>query len=265
MFYLNIFFRAARSKPMSFAFFFLCTLSVCFLGVQRDWFDKQLQLTKVSNEGPFFHALISGEENHNRISRRLRELPGVESVQVLSPQKVLSEVKNVLNAAGNIGQEAETLGSLEAFDTAGLKVIFSNQLQERGQQMIRDYLERLVGKDNVTLGAIRAAMRSGKESQTVQMIKDAWFPLAMGVFGVFWLIAGLGLVEGLRKEAYLVEQYQRRNNVASKSLAIGLSCLVGIPLAAVFTFGTPYLMGAIVPVALCSVLFASVLRRFSWQ
>lgn len=234
----------------------LFVLSFIGPGLEKKWMPY---LSSQQFDLPYFHALVSGKENHSRISRNLQDLPGVANVEILAEESIKSEVRDIV---GSLGQEiTESFLSLEY---AGLKVIFSDGLQANSQELIRDYLKRLVGDSKVTLGPVQASQRKNLEKTWIrELIEQNAFEVTMGLACLFWFILGLDLSGPLSRQAYLVEQFQRRDKVAVKTYLALLTPLLAIPVLGVL-FSAPSVMILIVFMAGCLPLVA-VARRISWH
>lgn len=183
----------------------------------------------------------------------------MEKVEILAEENIKSQVRDIV---GSLGE-----GITESFlslNYAGLKVIFSDGLQVNSQELIRDYLKRLVGDSKVTLGPVQSKKRETIEKSWIrELIEQNAFEVVMGGACLIWFIMGLDLSGPLSKQAYLVEQFQRRNKVAVKTYMALLIPLLIIP-AVGSVFAVPSIMLLIVFMA-GSLPLVAVARKVSWH
>lgn len=246
MFYLSQSAKLIRSNPFRVGGFILMGITLfvlSFIGpsLEKKWMPY---LSSQQFDLPYFHALVSGRENHSRISRNLQDLPGVEKVEVLAEESIKSEVKNIV---GSLGQEITE--SFLALNYAGLKVIFSDGLKANSQELIRDYLKRLVGDSKVTLGPVQATKRKTyKKTWARELIEQNAFEVVMGMACLLWFLLGLDLTKPLSRHSYLVEQFQRRRQVAPKIYLSLIAPILLVPMIGVL-FSPPSVMILIVLLA----------------
>lgn len=210
---------------------------------------------------PYFHALLSDKENQYRISRKILALPGIKKVSVLSSEKLQEEVSNLLDEI-----DSQLVSNLFDFNFVGLKVVFKKTLQERSQKLIREYLIRLAGEDNITLGAIRTDDLYAKKHGYLVAVLKKWGGLFLVfVFSILWMIALYGFSGELRKHSYLIEQFQRRNYVAFKIISTGLVLVFALSFALLFILGTPSYLNLLFIVIVYILVMLLHFKKFSWQ
>lgn len=220
--------------------------------------DLFVQTTLDRNADDYFHALIDGRQNHSRISRNLQELPMVSSVELLSREDIALQVQNIL---GNL---STTLSEgLINLDYVGIKVNIDRTSSESSRQLVRDYLVRLVGEGQITLGHIvtpNTGHHEEKSKLTLSFLSYGPFVVALGL----WLIALRPFLFSLKQQSYLIEQFQRRENVALKTYGIIAIIAVGTLVLASLS-----LSGLTVFVLISAIFFLSPLitfrQNYQWQ
>lgn len=200
-----------------FSFMVLSILMVTTFS-QKTFIEKQVfNNVPASVSGPYFYALISGKENHQRISRKLGELPGVALVNILQKEEVNVKVSEILESLG-----LESGSSLFDFNYAGLKIMFKKGISKRSQGLIRDYLTRLVGKSKVTLGATKENdTLLKKHSEVVGSFKKWGTTLSLTIVFLMWCWSAMSFSKNLKQISYIVESFQRRSNVGMKLYLTG--------------------------------------------
>ena len=193
MFYIKTFYKVLLSKPMSAAMWFLglALITLSFTGKKSAEGFLTLQATKV-NKNPYFFAVMPKEINTGYVQRKLLDLPGVEKVNVMAQESIVGHVRSVLEST-----QLEWDQDILDVDYTGVKVFLSPDLKSRSQSLIRNYLSRIAGERDVTLGAIKTPTKV-KQKLSLSGVLDKSFN--------FLPILGVGLfllsLFSLRKEVY---------------------------------------------------------------
>jgi len=218
MFYLNTFVQNIKRSPVWGGTYLLATMLLLLSAMNFKTLESVIfKSSNKFNSGPYFHALISGAENHRRISRKLLDLPGVQKVELLGESEIQSQVKNVLSNL-DVDMKIEDID----LNYAGLKVILDRNLQNRSQELIRDYLVRLVGESKLTLGAIKAITKAEKlKNQVFSQFKEWGITVVSIGFIVIWGLIGIVFSTLVKKSSYIIEQFQRRKKVGLKVMLSG--------------------------------------------
>lgn len=207
MFYLGHLIQVFGRYPARAGFFVVMTLilaSVTLIPTEKLGVSHQAPV-----EMDYFHALINGKENHSRLSRNLTDLPQVARVELLSENDIREQVQQVLGQL-----KTKVADQLMQFDYAGLKVIYHADATTSSKELVRDYLVRLAGAANVTLGHV---VETKRETQNSSGLMDYLFWGSLGGLCVLWLLAAQAFLPKLAEASYLVEEFQRRHRVALKS------------------------------------------------
>ena len=264
MFYLNNFFKSFFQNPFKGAFFIALTLFFIGSAFVTGHFEKTLLrgFTKMETGASFF-ALIDSRENNNRVARKLRELPGVDKVRVLSKADVSSSLDELLKTL-NIGVSKDLID----LSFSGLRVQFERGLPARSQKLIRDYLSRLVGADKLTMGAINKEVSDVKKKRSsfIVMIKTYLGPLMTALAGLIWFITFITIRKEFVRSSYLSEQFQRRVNVPIKTLATGFSFLFIITFVAMYALtGLPQVTQLLFVVTTMFLVLVAHFRKVEWE
>ncbi len=258
MFYLSHFFQTVRQFPIRFLLIVISTIALFFSASHRDFINEVSGLNKTQQVfHPYFHALISSKQNIPWISRKLKELPGVEKVEILENEKLNQQVQSLLE--GMDGDIAQAVGELSL---AGVKVVTRSELEERSIQLLKDYLIRLSGSDT-TVGA---TVFPPKKRLMSAYSWQSWFSeIIISICFISWVLSILAFTKPIKKSAYLIEQFQRRRNVAMKTWLSGACILVILSSGTTFLMKKPDLpaLGICLFLVMCSSLFYS--RKTSWE
>lgn len=260
MFYLSHFFKLFKFYPLRSIGFFFLSFSLFFtLAFQNQVSSKIEGFVQGESKNAYFHALVAGRENHSRISRNLMNLPGVAQVEILSEDLIKDQVKEII---GSISVDIPE--SLFQLNYAGLKIVFAEGLKENSQNLIRDYLNRLVGDSQVTMSAVKQVektKRAGFWQQTVE--RYGFWMLWFGLLS-FWVGVTVFFIQGLRRQAYLIEQFQRRRHVGAKIFISGQTVLMLVFIALCLML-TQWNWATVGLIALGYAPALTTMRKFSWH
>tara|TARA_R110000868_G_scaffold201748_1_gene449265 strand:- start:8355 stop:9134 length:780 start_codon:yes stop_codon:yes gene_type:complete len=258
MFYLSHFFQIVKRFPVRFTVFIVLTMGLFFSASHRDFIKNTVGSDKLTQGfHPYFHALISTRQNISWISRKLRELPGVERVEVLSKEKLNQQVQSLLS--GMDGEIAQAVGEMEL---AGVKVVTRSELEERSITLIKEYLTRLSGTDT-TVGA---TVFPPKKKTATGFVWQAWISeIIVATIFFLWAASVMSFITPVRKSSYLVEQFQRRRGVAMKTWGAAATIAIVFGAASAFVVKKPDIVPMVIcfAVAMLSTFFYA--RRTSWE
>lgn len=262
MLYLGIVFNVWRKHFLGTTLFVLSSLSAITVSMYHDkiesWVGQKIEAPK-----SFFHAIVAGEENHQRLARKLRELPGVESVNVIDDNSLKAQWGQMIADWGL--DDLKNFEGLRELNYSGLKIVFRDALSERSEKLVMEYVQRLAGKDNVTMSTIKRP-----EPELFMVSKKGIFEKPLywfyGILGLVWFLSLFNFNDHLQRESYLVETYQRTKNV---QLAVAMIVILGcffIPTISLIAFKSPSLVGALAIIPLVVLTFIVMgLKKWSWH
>lgn len=249
-----------KNLASGFAFLILSIMLVTGL-TQKDFLEKKV-FNQLPSEvsGPYFYALVSGKENHLRLSRKLGELPGVALVSVLDKNEINTKVGEILES---LGLDSGT--GMFDFDYAGLKIIFKEGISDRSQDLIRDYLVRLAGKDKVTLGVTKDNDNIIKKHNATLLSFKRWGAvLTIALIFTLWVSSAFSFGKKLKEMCYIVESFQRKERVGLKVYLTGF-VIISLFSLQTFLWGTPNLIYFFVGIATILMFSLSFITRYQWN
>ncbi|MEI8348055.1 MAG: hypothetical protein WCG27_11350, partial [Pseudomonadota bacterium] len=136
----------------------------------------------------------------------------------------------------------------------------------RSQQLIRDYMARLVGENNITLGPIIS-------DQAYLELKEYWsawpkkwaLPSVIAVIFLFWCLFATMFCQKIRQKSYLLQEFQRRQKVPLKTISVGLLFLLSFAWAATATWGNPQWVPLVILQVPFLILIALQSREVAWK
>jgi cell division protein FtsX len=248
----NIFLSASLSV-LTFTLFF----SVANFGDLQKVISKHLP--QVENEH-YFNALVSEKVSISSVKRKIEGLPGVKSVKLLDKTGTKNKVKSVSSTLGLSKKEASSLNEM-----VSIKIALTSQVSQSSINLIREYLTRLAGKDNILIGAVKKKISNEKIFKSLLVQIKKW-PLqsAIGVAFVLWMISFFLLRKEILRVAYIIESFQRKTNVALKISLAQLGVVVGASFTISILFYMPNWYAVIAFFAVISVFPLTLLGKREW-
>ncbi|MEC7275431.1 MAG: hypothetical protein VXV96_03850 [Bdellovibrionota bacterium] len=238
MFYLVTFYRTLFSKPMVAALWGCGLFLITFSFVGRGTLESKLVLsTKPTQVNPYFFAVMPKGINAEYVKRKLLDIPGVDKVNLMAEASIESHVKSVLEST-QLDWDSDILD----LNYSGLKVSLSQDLKPRSQKLIRNYLTRIAGEKDVTLGAIKTPRQEESKLNLTHLFDRVFYWLPFAGIGLF-LLSLFSIREELGKESFIIETYQRRNRVFERGMAYAQAPVLLLMGALAFSYGTVALIG----------------------
>lgn len=228
----------------------------------RSWVNQMVsKITPEKMANPYFVAVLDGPVTVAKLSRMMKKLPGVLSVDEESEQgqKKLEALVNQL------GTEYSLSSSL--MDFKSVRVILRPTLSPESLDFVREQAIKLGGKEHVTATDIKypevtSVMKSHPFYHFLEKAGD-WG--VVGILAICWIISYWLSYDIFRSRSYVIEKFQRRKLVAAKSLASGLSLILGLFIALGVWHGTLKVLDLIVLVMIFSVFWTFSMQEWRWK
>ena len=231
MFYLKTFYQSIWDLKLRGISFVLLSLGILILAGNDSIISNSL-LVKPKAQTPYFNALLDHKINTNGIVRKMKNLPGVVNVTVKSSVDLENDVKKMVRDL-----DQGVVDNLLQVKYQGIKVELERSLETRGQKLIQEYLNRLVGSETITMTGVRVpkVIISDEDSLKVMLMK--WVDLFVVLcLCVVWTFASWTCGKNLRKRSYLIEKFQRKKAVGVKAFAFGMTPIYLLTVAIEFIF-----------------------------
>ncbi len=237
MFYLVEFLKIMKTHIVLSSLFLVSTLGLVLVGSQYNTVYSRV-LSKNSKEisGPYFSALIDKKMQLDGVIRRVQNLPGVVKVEVSSEKQLKSEVQKLQSTFGH-----EFVNNLTTLNMKNMKILLDVGIKDRSFTLIKEYIERLVGKKEVTIGALKyPETNKRKTNKELDSILSYLNVYGLIILGALWLISFILMVKLIHSKAFIIEKFQRRTLVAFKMVYSGLGTIIVLG-----TLGHYFLLGDI--------------------
>lgn len=233
MFYLKNFFSAIFEQKVKGLAFVLLSLGLTFSLLQRNEVKNLFSFSQKIIQKPYFNALLPSASEAKMIVNRLEKLPGVEEVKIVKHNLDKNSFKSMGVSLSN-----DVVAGVLSQDYQTIKVVLENNLEMRSQNLIKEYLGRLLGDRDVTISEVKLPQKIELKKNDPSLWVDNYGDLyIIAVLGVLWLFSCYGIISYIQLKSYLVEKFQRKSDVAMKTFFVGVS-LIFIPTIAYLVVGS---------------------------
>ena len=248
MFYLKEFFKIARNQFVLFGLFLITTTLILLLSINMTTIRKGLLSVNKGDNKPYFNALIAKDMQVDGVVRKMKQLPGVDSIKLIQSSHVKKELDKIESEFG-----ADILEGLSVLKSKNLKIFLENGISEKSFTLIKEYMERLVGGDAVTVSSIKKPKRANVTLSFTKYLNLINF-YTLAVLAGLWLFSLILMAKTIHTKAFIIEKFQRKSFVSQKIAFCGLAVIV------LTTGGINYvLMGDLDPYgALCMLLMGGI-------
>lgn len=231
MFYLTQFFKSLFRSKITGVLFILCTGALVTASFNQERINSTLSNTDSRDVNPYFNALISKDVNLNSISRKIKSLPGVnrvKHVKTVNANAQLEELNKALNSA--------VLDRLKTVKYSTLTVELTKNLKVKSQNLIREYLARLVGRESLTLSKIKYPRQNQQSDSYLDTVLREIDLIIIFSLSFIWILLMIAVVKKNSSYFFLLEKFQRKKYIKEKSMAMGVGLIVAIAILVNFYF-----------------------------
>lgn len=201
---------------------FLATLTLSvltLLGIglisNFDFFQKKIThyLPKIENQH-YFNALISSDVHLESVKRKIIDLPGVVSFDIVD-KDIQKRHLQKLNQEVTLTKEEQQ----EFAKMISIKIAMTPELNQSSISLIREYLQRLAGNSNVVLGSVNKKLNNEFVFKNIVEAVKVWpLQILVALILIFWAIAFMGVRFEMNRVAFIIESFQRKRNVGFKMM-----------------------------------------------
>ena len=214
MFYLSSYFKTLwHGKSVGF---FYGVLTLLVLTFSANMFNFKANFID-QNQNPYFNALFNSKINSEKIVKKLKDIPGVVTVLLNDNLTQSRGIKSLLSSSSSIVAK-EILDA----NYVNLKVELSPHIEKRSQELIMEYLRKIVGNSKVTLSEVIESEAAKKSSDPIKKIILNYGHIMMLIFlSIVWIFATWTIGQRLQNRSYLINMFQRRRLVTFKMFTSG--------------------------------------------
>lgn len=233
MFYLKMFYQVIWDLKLRGISFIILSIGLLFVTSQNTEIKKFVEI-KVKEQNPYFNALLEKNINANSIARKLKNLPGVIEVKVKSTDYLKKDLESMMKQ-----MDAEIAQSMMKVNFQGIRVELDKKLEKSSQGLVQEYLNRLVGKENITITGVK-----NPKNNIVTLDEDfrAIFMKWIDIFIIFcllivWCFACWSISKEIKNNSYLIEKFQRKKRVAVKTFVFGMTTVLVAVYSIIYIIG----------------------------
>jgi hypothetical protein len=232
MFYLNEFVKLLKYYPIRFIIFIFLTFIIALLFIQKGLVEKEIR-KRFSEEikTPHFFSLLPEKSKNKILERKLNDLPGIEKIQLVKVDQIDKKMKGLIS-------ELDLNKKIFGTKFIGLKIFFEKRLSIKGQNLIKKYLSRFVGRYNIVIGeTISEKNYVKKKEESDRRVGRIFWIFNIFPITILWIVSFRFLSKNIKKRSYLIENYQRKKNVHLKTLLAGMLSLFLVSIFVLMNFG----------------------------
>lgn len=263
MFYLTEFFKSlGESVFRGFSFFFFSCL-LAFSLTHRPWIAETVEkITPEKIANPYFVAVMDEAVDAARLRSAIARLPGVLAIQD----------KDAEESRGKLGTLVSQLGpdyqvSADLLNFRALRISLNPSLSKESLSFVRDQVVKYGGKEHMSATDVKYPEVTGamKSHPFYAFIGSAGDWGVVAILAIFWVISFWLCYDVFRSRSYIIEKFQRRKLVASKTIATGLALVVVLFTALGLLNGTLKFFDSIILLMVFSVFWTFSMQDWKWK
>lgn len=246
MFYLIELYNFSKKHIFSTMTLSLLTFLCIGLISNFDYFQHRISniLPKIENQH-YFNALVSNEVQLEFLKRKISELPGVIGFETVARD---IQKKHIQKLNQEVNLTKEEMGEFSKM--VSVQVSMTPELNQSSINLIREYMQRLAGSDNVVLGSVNKKLNNEFIFKNIIEIIKVWpLQILISVSLLFWIISFLTVRFEMNRIAFIIESFQRKKNVAFKLMLTFMVLHVGVAQVISFATLTPNIYTSMLVVA----------------
>lgn len=178
----------------------------------QKFFEDKLN---ISDTRPYTNVVLFNPEHTQFFLKKIRNLPLIEDAKNHSNERLNLVVKKSLDDL-NIQQGA---GNPSIQQAMAYKIIFSQNFDERSFDLIKDYFSKIINQDDIVWGTLTDPEIVYRKSWHKYFDTIYWVSL-WSFFLLAWCLIFEPILKLIKISSFLSQKYQRRKNIAVKTLII---------------------------------------------
>ncbi len=258
MFYLTHFFKTFMISPFKTSVLVIVSFMLVLTAFFAQNINLILEREMNQKEKPHFYALLENASQYDGIIPQIKSLPGVESIKFENHDEMQALLKET---AKQLGVDDSVLEEVISGQYIGLKINFYPETSKIRLDEAREQIQSIFGAENTTLTPLKMPQTSMVQNYLSQMGAQ----ILILIFILLWLLILFSWAEVARKQAYLIEQFQRKKQVCFKLVLSGLLFCTFVAAAPSFYFVRPSLPELITVIVFFILGASFFLRAWKWQ
>ncbi len=220
---------------------------------------------KISPEkivNPYFVAVMDESVDGLKLKSLAARLPGVLSVEDKTSEESRGKISALINQLGSDYQV-----STELMNFKSVRIALNPSLSHDSLDFVREQVVKFGGKDHMTATDVKYPEVTGvmKSHPFYKFIAVAGDWGIVGIVGIFWIISFWLCYDVFRTRSYIIEKFQRKKLVASKTIATGLAVVVVSFCALGLLNGTLKFFDTLILFMVFSVFWTFSMQDWRWK
>lgn len=211
---------------------------------------------------PYFVAVMDDQVDADKIKSLAARLPGVLSIVDKNSEESRGKINQLVNQLGSDYQV-----STELMNFKSVRIALNPSLSQDSLDFVREQIVKFGGKEHMTATDVKYPEVTGvmKSHPFYKFIGKAGDWGIIGVLAIFWIISFWLSYDVFRTRAYIIEKFQRKKLVASKTIATGLAVVVVAFSALGLLNGTLKFFDTILLLMVFSVFWTFSMQEWRWK
>jgi len=263
MFYITEFFKSLGESFIRGFFFFFFSCLLAFSLTHRPWVTNLVE--KISPEkivNPYFVAVMDEQVDQAQFKSLISRLPGVLSVVDKTSDDNRSRLNKLVSQLG-----ADYSVSSELMNFKSVRIALNPSLSQESLDFVREQAVKFGGAEHTTATDVKYPEVTGvmKAHPFYKFVDVAGDWGVIGIVALCWIVSFWLCYDVFRSRSYIIEKFQRKKLVASKTIAVGLSLVVITFSAMGLLNGTLKFFDTIILLMVFSVFWTFSMQNWRWK
>lgn len=223
MLYLRSLLKYIKTNFFFYTSFVLITCLFFFSIIQQSWIKKNFNTYLFPVEGRYFHLVLKGERDYSFLKQKVEDLPGITNVEIVDSSYIGSRAKMLMEEL-----DLELPKEVKKIQYTGMTVYMEQDLGNKNLNLLKEYLGRIVGKDNLTTTSIIKNAKDKKSNNLLEVFKNAPHLVLVIILAIIWNLMFFIFLTRFKLYSSLVEKFQRKSGITYSGILI--------------TLGTPFVL-----------------------
>lgn len=209
MLYLRTLKTFLKNRPVLNAFYLVVSFVFFAAIINQGVIKEEVNRKLFPGEGRYFHMIVKGSKDYSFLKEKLEDLPGVTKVEVVDGGVLGKRTTEVIKEL-----DLDVTKIAKKLTYTGLTVYMEKDLGSRNLSLMKEYVARIVGKDNLTTTSTIERKTKKKSNWLITTLKKIPQLYLITVLAIIWNILFFMIVSSYKQFSFIYERYQRRNGFA---------------------------------------------------
>ena len=264
MFYLVEFFKSLGESFVRGFFFFFFSCFLAFSLTHRSWIAEIVhKVTPEKIVNPYVVAVVDSTLSTDAFKASIQKLPGVLNFEEKSQAEAQGKISNLIS---KLGSDYSVSNDLLGFKT--IRISLNPALSKESLEYVRTQMVKFGGKDHqITASQVKypEIAKVMNSHPFYKFLSSAGEWGVIGILSLCWIVSYWLCYDLFRSRSYVIEKFQRKTLVASKTIASGLSVVVCLFFALGLLNGTLKILDTVVLFMIFSIFWTFSMQEWRWK